>query len=287
MEILDHILHASLPKPPTSPASWAQAHARSPWAGADAAIAGGFRSDRPAWAFASGYRAALDALFPTANRLCALCVTEAGGNHPRAIEARVQGGRLVGRKRYVFLGPLAERLFVLARSESELSGRPLLRIYPVSAEAEGVRIETGDPAPVLPELPHGALALNTVAPEPLGGDGWDRYTRPFRTVEDVHVVLAMLGWALRMARESHLPPDRIEALLPPVLALRQLASADPAAPATHRALAPCLAQARQCLSAVPLTRPAAAWWGRDQAILEIGAKARTRRLQRARGATPG
>ena len=53
------------------------------------AIVGGFVADRVGWAFASGYQAALRALFPDApaDRICALCVTEADGNSPKAIKS--------------------------------------------------------------------------------------------------------------------------------------------------------------------------------------------------------
>ena len=48
------------------------------------AIVGGFVADRVGWAFASGYQAALHALFPDApgDRICALCVTEADASSP-------------------------------------------------------------------------------------------------------------------------------------------------------------------------------------------------------------
>ena len=60
------------------------------------AIVGGFVADRLGWAFASGYQAALRALFPDApaDRICALCVTEADGNSPKAIKSIAKGRRL-------------------------------------------------------------------------------------------------------------------------------------------------------------------------------------------------
>ena len=56
------------------------------------AIVGGFVADRVGWAFASGYQAALHALFPDApaDRICALCVTEADGNSPKAIRSSLK-----------------------------------------------------------------------------------------------------------------------------------------------------------------------------------------------------
>src|SRR5262245_51637422 len=52
-----------------------------------AAIACGSGTDRLAWAFGSGYQCAGRKLFPLhATKLGALCATELGGAHPRAIE---------------------------------------------------------------------------------------------------------------------------------------------------------------------------------------------------------
>ena len=245
---------------------------------------GGFAADRPAWAFASGYQAALDALLPTDGQPAALCITEAGGNHPRSIEARVEAGRLVGHKRFVFLGPLAARLFVLARSGASVDGRPELRIYPVDAGAPGVELTAGEPAPVVPELPHGAVELDTPAMQPLPGDGWARYARPFRTVEDIHVLLALLGHGLRVGREQGHPAVALEALLSPMLGLRALATEDPASPAVHRALAPALEAGWSALDALAWQGEQAERWQRDRALARIGRQARQRRLERARGA---
>jgi hypothetical protein len=56
---------------------------------ADRAAIGGFLADRMAYAFAAGYQAALHKLDPTLplEDLAALCVTEAGGGHPKVIES--------------------------------------------------------------------------------------------------------------------------------------------------------------------------------------------------------
>jgi len=283
VKILDHLLNSPLPLSPTSPQTWSAAHARLSWLGPDAALAGGFAADRPAWAFASGYRAALDRLLPTAGRCTALCVTESGGNHPRAIDTRLVGERLVGHKRYVFLGPLAERLFVLARVGSVEPGtRAALRIFELAVDAPGVQLHVGRPTPMMPELSHAEVALDAAVGDPLPGDAWTTYVRPFRTVEDVHVTLALLGHGLRCAREGSAEPNVVESLLPPMLALRTLATSPPTSTTLHRALAPSLAAAWTALDALSWPTEAALRWQRDRAILKIGAQARRRRLERAR-----
>jgi len=57
----------------------------------DHAILGGLMADRLGWAFATGYRAALGQLVPSLapDAMAALCVTEEGGNTPRAIPTRL------------------------------------------------------------------------------------------------------------------------------------------------------------------------------------------------------
>src|SRR6476646_8647644 len=87
------------------------------------AIIGGFVADRVGWAFASGYQAALRALFPDvpADSICALCVTEADGNSPKAIKSSLKkncaGWTLDGAKRWTTLGPEGALFFVAARDE--------------------------------------------------------------------------------------------------------------------------------------------------------------------------
>lgn len=57
----------------------------------DRAVSGGFMADRVAYAFVSGFRAALQYLFPNfpTSRLIAFGISEEGGNHPRAIQTQL------------------------------------------------------------------------------------------------------------------------------------------------------------------------------------------------------
>src|SRR4051794_33017827 len=65
------------------------------------AVIGGARADRLGYAFAIGYSAALEALVGEGD--AALCVTEDGGNHPKAIQTRLVDGRVTGSKRWATL----------------------------------------------------------------------------------------------------------------------------------------------------------------------------------------
>lgn len=254
-----------------------------------AALLGGARADRLAWAFGSGYRAALRALAGSrATRLTALCVTEAGGGHPRAMTTEVTEGVLQGEKTYVTFGPAAEVLWVLAK-EGEDDGRPRLGLYAVEASRAGVTVEAGAHAfPFVPELPHGRARFEDVAVSPedrFRGDGFAAYVRPFRTVEDVHVHLALLGWLVAHGRRwAAFGEAALEEALGLLVAFRALSVAPPSAASTHLALAGAIAGAARLVegldwSAAPdVDRER---WKRDRALLRVASKARTKRREKA------
>ncbi len=266
----------------------------------DAALAGGFAADRLGWAFASGYQAAGRALFPAdgEEQPGALCATETGGAHPRAIETRLAPNadgtlRLDGDKTFVTLGGFARRLLVLAGEGDDDQGRKRLRVVRVDATRPGVRVEPRPPAPFVPEVPHAAVRFEGVPvarEDVLPGDGWNDYVKPFRTVEDAHVHAALLGWLIQVGRRSAWPPETIERALALAAAVRTIAIADPRAAATHRALAGLLAASEELLAAIePQWAHADAStrerWQRDRVLLSVAEKARAARLAAARAAT--
>ncbi len=121
----------------------------------------------------------------------------------------------------------------------------------------------------------------------LPGDGYDRYVKPFRTIEDVHVTLAVLAYLLREARARRWPAIFTEQLVAALVLFSQLASEDVHAAATHVALAGALHVAhRLYVDAQPLWAaagedPAAMRWQRDAALFEVAGTARRQRAQRA------
>ena len=166
----------------------------------DRAIAGGFHADRVAWAFASGYQAALHALFPgiPEDRICALCVTETDGNTPRAIRSTLRaagdGWVLDGAKRWTTLGPSGALFLVAARDETASGERAAIRVAKVESGARGVTVQTMAETRFVPEVPHAQLQFQGVeiaADALLPGDGYENYVKPFRTVEDAHVNAAV------------------------------------------------------------------------------------------------
>ncbi|GHG97449.1 acyl-CoA dehydrogenase family protein [Comamonas sp. JC664] len=262
---------------------------------ADLALAGGFLADRLGFAFASGYQAAHRRLFPAlpADRTIALCATEPGGAHPNAIETRLvdagSGLRVSGAKTFVTLGTYAELLLVVASEGQDAQGRNRLRMVLVDAKRAGVRLNPLSELPFIPEVPHAELTLEDVAPdEVLPGDGYALYLKPFRTAEDCHVQLAMLGWLIQVGRRSGWPDEVREELLALAVMMRGLSQADPTADSTHIALGGGLALTKRAV----LERCEPLWattdaitqerWARDRVLLGVAGKVRAKRLVAAR-----
>src|SRR5687768_7686376 len=127
----------------------------------DRALVGGALADRLGFAFASGYGEALRALVPGVDGITALCITEAGGNHPKAIETKLiatgNGYELTGHKKWATVGSLASTLLVCATTGNE-GGVPRLRMVRVTANAPGVTLVAAS-APFVPEIPHAEVTL--------------------------------------------------------------------------------------------------------------------------------
>ena len=115
----------------------------------DRALAGGACADRLGFAFAAGYAEALRVLVPALppGAITALCATEEGGAHPRAIRTRLAEtapGRLElsGRKKWATAATAASSLLVVA-SVGEEGGQNRLRVARIAAGARRARIARG------------------------------------------------------------------------------------------------------------------------------------------------
>lgn len=267
---------------------------------AEAAIAGGFAADRLAWAFCSGYQTALRRLIPDlpVDALASFCVTEAAGNHPRAIQTTIvpnpdHSGQffLDGHKRWTTLGPESSLLLVVARIGGTMqSERVALKMVVVRRNAPGVSLRAMSEIRFIPEVAHAEVQLARVSigeRELLEGDAYTRYVKPFRTIEDLHVHAAVLAYMLREARRLHWPHAWIERTLANLYALVAIAQRDPSSPATHIALAGALATGVDLVQeADPFWQaatgdPAEQRWRRDRALLSVASAARGKRLERA------
>jgi len=262
------------------------------------AVAGGFAADRVGWAFASGYQAALRALLPELplDTLAALCVTEAEGNRPRHIRTTIAPQpdgtlRIDGAKRWTTLGPASTLLLIVGAMPAPAdASRPVLRVAPVPVPTPGLVLQPMPPTRFVPEVPHAQVQMHDVrvgADALLPGDGYDAYVKPFRTIEDLHVTLAVLAYLLREARSRCWPAAFNEELVAALGLLMQLALEDPRAALTHVALAGALRIAQRLyaeaatLWATAAADPAAQRWQRDAPLFEVAGAARKQRAERA------
>lgn len=298
---IDHCLHAAteVPECPDVDAWWRRWRSTPAVAPVDQAMRGGFAADRVAWAFASGYQAALRALLPSlpVDAVAAFCVTEEGGNRPRDIRTRfatlADGGvSISGAKRWTTLGPDSSWLLVVGALDHAGGDdtRPRLKVARVSSQASGLQLLAMPPTDFVPEVPHARVQLAGVqvaADALLPGDGYQRYVKPFRTVEDIHVTLAVLAYLVREARQRGWPTAFSERGAALLLVLADLAGQDADAATTHLALAGALgwaqrlyADAGECWARTP-DDPAARRWQRDAALFQVAGAAREQRSARA------
>ena len=254
----------------------------------DRAVAAGARSDRLAYAFAAGYQAALDRLLgPTDVGFRSLCVTEVGGGHPRAIESRLVqdhagGWRLTGTKRWASFGSVAEELFVVASEGLEDSGKKRLRVVRVRKGSQGLTVTPMAQTPFIPEIPHAELTLDNVPGTPLEGDGYLGYVKPFRTLEDIHVLGATLGYGFGASRRAACARSFLEDGLGLLFGFRALAEQPPLAPEGHLALAGLFRRAQTWLGdAQWSSQEESARWERDRTLLAVANRARGERLETA------
>ncbi len=262
----------------------------------DRAFVGGLHADRLGYAFAAGYQAALHALAPDlagARITASFCATEQGGVHPRAIATRLEARDthfvVTGEKSFSTMASDANVLFVVTTRGTRADGTNDLAMVRVSARAPGVRIENLPTPPFVPEITHARVTFDQVSVAPgdvLPGDGYARYLKPFRTIEDLHVHAALVGHFVRLARQYGWPHESIERALVLVAAVRGLRDARVDAAGTHLALAGVLGATRRWLDESephwalvdPVVRGR---WQRDLPLLGVAGSARARRTDRA------
>lgn len=247
-------------------------------------------------AFYGGYQAALHRLCPTVppEANASFCATESGGNHPRAIRCAIvsteAGLRLEGQKTFVTGADRADELLIVAREGERDDGTPILRVVRVSAQNPGVERIALPPPPFVPDIRHAVVRLADVVIAPadvLPGDGYLRYLKPFRTVEDIHVLGSVTAHLLGRLVTRVAEHDRMEKMLACIAALAQLAERDPSAISTHLALAGVLSQLRESLdgldavlSSLPDPEVASAL-RRDLALMRVAESARKARREAA------
>jgi acyl-CoA dehydrogenase len=261
----------------------------------DRAVVGGLSADRLGYAFASGYREALVSLVPSLPdaAVAVLSATEEQGVRPSNIRTTltpVDGGfRLNGKKRWATMATVADVILVVAKEGADAMGRNRLRLVQVPARRSGIRVREMPAPPFAPEIPHAEIDLADVhvtAQDVLPGDGWDQYLKPFRTVEDVHVHAALLGYMASVAKRRGFPKEALEQLVSVIVTLRALALEPPTAPEVHVALAGAISAASKTLEAMDSFWATAddeerKRWVRDQGLLGVAGGARAQRREAA------
>jgi acyl-CoA dehydrogenase len=268
---------------------------------ADIAIAGGFFADRVSYAFAAGYHSSLHRLVPSLpfDTITAFCVTEEGGGHPRAIKTKMESVksnenglslfRLNGTKKFITCASEAELLVVAVSTGVGADGKNHIRMVLLNRGMEGITVIPMKDLHFVPEISHGILRLEDVEvmeTDLLPGDGYTEYIKPFRTIEDLHVSAAILGYLFRIACLYDWPREVKEKILCLMVTVRTLAVSDPDAPEVHIAFGGVFSQISNLLQAV-----APFWenveieirkaWDRDKELLNVAGSARKRRLQTA------
>jgi alkylation response protein AidB-like acyl-CoA dehydrogenase len=250
------------------------------------ALLGGRLAATPGLAFLAGYQGALRALWPAAPwTLGALCVTENRSTRPADMSTRINALTLDGRKDFVTAAEAADWLLVAAREEG--SGAPVqLALGVVRNGAPGVQIETLPALPLMPDISHGRLHLQGAHCERLPGDGWDDYVKPFRTLEDTHVLAALTAWLFGLGQESAWPQALQLRLLGLLAGCAEVARQCPSAADSHLMLAGLFAQFDSLRAELDAAFAAgdghwAQLWQRDQGLLAIAGSARKKRLQKA------
>ncbi len=299
-DTLAHLLQAPThPRPMSDLDAW-----RSSWQALTASVSsplslalrGGFEADRLGWAFSAGYQAALRAMLPAieGDEIVAFGATESGGNRPRHITTTCEalpeaGWRLDGRKSWITLGAACSSLLIVARQADGDPERPQLAVLRVPADVPGVSLPASTPLPFIPEVPHTQCVLENVrlpASAALPGDGYSDYLKPFRTIEDLYVNLALLACTVREARARQWPAALCARLLACVSGLAALTTQPAPSPVTHVVLDGLLAEAARLQGEAGEQLAAAedtfaTRWRRDVPLFGVAGKARVLRAQRA------
>lgn len=169
------------------------------------AVALGLRCNNMSQAFSLAYRCALQSLLPqlATNKWAAMCVTETSGNHPKHIESQLGDRGVNGQKSFVTMATLAQQLLVIVK-QGEENDRPKLKAVLIDSDQAGVELVQFPPLGMLKEVPHGKVTFKNANADVLSGDGYSKYSKPFRTLEDTFAALVASSFILSMAKRFNL-----------------------------------------------------------------------------------
>ena len=256
------------------------------------ALFGGFTCQQFSFAFMAGYQAALEKMFPTIvpNELKALCVSEAKGGHPKAIQTTLSNDKITGVKTYITAGSEAAHLLVLCKTKEVTNGQPLLKMVHLPRTAQNLEI-TDFELPFMREVKHGKLALKDAkiaANQILEGDGYSDYTKPFRTLEDILVATAYQAMLLRQAMNKNWGEAVRDHLLLNIYTLKNLLTLPPNHRETHLLLTANEEQFKSLIPAIELNIANCSSaefkedWTMNKRVAFLGEKLKAIRLSKAR-----
>jgi hypothetical protein len=224
-------------------------------------------------------------------------VTEAAGNHPRAIKATLQASEagpaytLDGAKTFVTFGSLAQTLIIAARTGEQADGKPELAMVRIPADRDGVSLQELPPIPFVPEVSHARVELRDVsvdANERMSGDGYLEYVKPFRTIEDIHVYGSAVAYLLGLGQRTKAPGGFLAELVAVLVTLDRLRESAPLDPVVHIALHGVSQHLDRLFSSDVF---ASLWdaapadererWERDRRLLHVASTAREARFAKA------
>jgi alkylation response protein AidB-like acyl-CoA dehydrogenase len=274
--------------------------AECPYEGSvDRALWGGLHADRLGFACATGYGSALRRLFahagaPLPDGSMCLAATESGGAHPRAMNTtlREENGvfLLRGEKTFATLASRSDAMLVVASRGTTNEGKNQLVVVCVPRSAKGVAIQDRPPTPFAPEIPHAIVRFDDVAlpsSAVLPGDGYERWVKPFRTIEDTHVLAATVGYLAGVARAYGFERTVLAELVAHAAGLTDVGARDPSDAVAHVLLAGLFSSARKLAASLDaewhhkVTADERERWLRDMSLLLIAENARTQRTVNA------
>jgi hypothetical protein len=210
----------------------------------DRAISEGFFSDRVAYAFYAGFQAAFYYLLPESkkNTVFGFCVSEQHGSHPSKIKANLkkipdsEKWCINGYKKFVSCALYADQLLVAASKGTNDKNKNILKIILLKSDVKGLKIEPMNNIPFIPEISHGIITFDNVIVDEsqiLPEDGYKNYIKPFRTIEDICIYAALLGYLFKAACKFYWPKKIKEHVLFLLTGIRSLSKSDFKDPAAH------------------------------------------------------
>lgn len=248
------------------------------------------RADRRSTASLAGHQAAIRRLFPAtdADAICAFCISEDRGPHPKYITTSLVKGssglRLNGVKRWGSVAPDADQLYVAA-SVGHTDDRNDLRMVALPADRQGIDLDLEPYIEYGPEMRIADITLDDVEVQPnevIDGDAYLRYIKPFRLIEDVYNTAGTQIGMFRLGIDHGWPDERLETLIGLICQAAAVSSTDMASPTAILLLTSYLrasghfwTQTWDQWSDVP--ESVVAQWRPDRGLLDVAARARETR----------